>query len=199
MVRVPVAGSVPQPSLTRVQHTRGVTLVQLRRTWPHLKLRRKAVSRVEGALASETDERGRSRRSRSASASSRCSRHRPTAGRPCQPSSSCHRCWALPFRHGPSGPSSRIRPGVGAGQVAQVRGWTEDSSQPGIGHQAVSRSKAISDAVRVGGVVASIGCSFSGTWFSVSERGYPRFRGAPFCFFRDRPSYDAVLRTVLEA
>ena len=59
-------------------------------------------------------------------------------------------------------------------------GWQQ---QAGIGHQAVIVEGDL-DAVEGDCVVASIGCSFSGTGFLLQNH-YPRFRGAPLWPLQD--------------
>ena len=64
---------------------------------------------------------------------------------------------------------------------AKAQGEGGGKDQPGIGHQAVVVEGRFGCG-RGGYVVASIGCSFSGTGF-LFQNHYPRFRGAPFCSF----------------
>ena len=62
---------------------------------------------------------------------------------------------------------------------AQMPGEGGRQEQTGIGHQAV----IVKDDTDTVGVVASIGCSFSGTVLLLQNH-YPRFRGAPSGHFR---------------
>ena len=68
---------------------------------------------------------------------------------------------------------------LGKTEVQGQGGWEE---QAGIVHQAVIVEGDF-DAVEGDCVVASIGCSFSGTGLLLQNH-YPRFRGAPSCRFR---------------
>ena len=65
---------------------------------------------------------------------------------------------------------------------AQMPGEGGRQEQTGIGHQAVIRQRRYGYG-RAGCVVASIGCSFSGTVLLLQNH-YPRFRRAPSGHFR---------------
>ena len=67
---------------------------------------------------------------------------------------------------------------------AKAQGEGGGKDQPGIGHQAVVvEGRRRFGCGRGGGVVAPIGCSFSGTGF-LFQNHYPRCAGAPSCRFR---------------
>ena len=65
---------------------------------------------------------------------------------------------------------------------AQMPGEGGRQEQTGIGHQGGDRQRRYGYG-RAGCVVASIGCSFSGTVLLLQNH-YPRFRGAPSGHFR---------------
>ena len=102
-----------------------------------------------------------------------CSRRRPWLRPP--GSSACLRCWPAPARRPGQGDGQRVPAGPDAG-----RGWPAGADRhwpPGGDRQ---RRYGYG---RGGCVVASIGCSFSGTVLLLQNH-YPRFRGAPSGHFR---------------